>query len=164
MEGSSSTIRRILIVDSHMVRTGRFQPAILKRDQTLAIRNQYSLDALIVLLCLARKGEVLEEDSLHFLPAECAFDILPRVLYSYRPLNYRWEDLFACLERVFWKRLYGDGAYFKFPIETVRTSLRVLNSDPAAKLPRKSGNRLRVIGEDPLKEIEDRMARATSVT
>lgn len=164
MEGSSSTIRRILFGDSHPDRVGRFQPSMLKRDQTLAIRNQYSLDALIVLLCLARKGEILEEDPFHFLPSACAFDILPRILYSYRPLHYRWEDLFACVERIFWKRIYGDGVFFKFPIETVRTSLLSLNGDPAAKLPRESGNRLRVIEGDPLKEIEDRMARATSVT
>ncbi|MEO9117157.1 MAG: hypothetical protein ABI311_13445 [Gemmatimonadaceae bacterium] len=54
--------------------------------------------------------------------------------------------------------------FFKLPIATVRTSILSLNRDPAAKLLRKSGNCVRVMKEDRLKEIEERMARATSVT
>jgi hypothetical protein len=159
---SSRSVRRILFGDTDLEE--RLRHSLLETEQTLAIRNQHSLEAFITLLCLARKGEILEDDPHHFLPAACAFDILPRILYSHQPLRYRWESLFQCLERIFWKRVYSTGAYYHFPIETVRSSLDALDADPATELPRMSGRRFRVVDSDPLKRIEERMARAKSVT
>jgi len=131
--------------------------------QLLAIRNQHSLDAFIALLCLARKSEMFSDAQHHFLPTACAFDILPRVLYTHRPLRYRWEDLFACLETIFWSYPfpYPDRRDCKFSIETVRSGLQALDVDPAAELPQLSGKRVRVIDERPT-EYEEWLAEGGS--
>lgn len=162
LERSSGAIGRILFGPTELAE--RFHHSLLDREQTLAIRNQYSLEAFVTLLCLARKGEVLEDDPHHFLPAACAFDIFPRVLYSHQQLRYRWEHLFQCIERIFWMRVYSSGAHYSFPIDTVRSSLAALDADPKADIPRISGRRFRVIDLDPLKRAEEHMARAVSVT
>lgn len=162
LEQSPEIIRRILF--GHPDIAARFHHSMLEREQTLAIRNHYSLEAFIALLSLSRKGEILEDDPHHFLPAACAFDILPRILYSYPPLRYRWEILFRCLDRIFWQRNYSQGCHFKFPIERIRAGLEALDADPASVLPRMSGKRLRVIDDDPISEIEAHIARAVSVT
>lgn len=118
LEGSSRRIRQILFLDEVSERYG-FNHSLPDREGTLAIRNLRSLDAFMVLLALARKGEQLEDDPHHFLPSACAFDIFPYVLRSHGPLRYRWEDLFACLERIFWNRIYTNGSYYLFPVERV---------------------------------------------
>ena len=164
LEGSPMPIRRILFQDGLPDQSGRFHHSMLNREQQQAIRNQHSLGAFIALLCLARKGESLEDDPAHYLPAACAFDIFPRVLYTHRPLRYHWEGLFDCLDRIFWRRVYAGGILHRFPIETVQSSLQALDADPSATLPRMSGKRFRVIETDPLRHIEERMARAVSVT
>ena len=164
LEGSSLAVRRILFTDDEPGKSGRFHHSMLERQEILAIRNLGSLDAFHALLCLARKGEALEDDPLHYLPSACAFDLLPRVLYSHKPLRYQWEGLFNCLERIYWKRVYITGSSYLFPIETIRASLAALDADPGTVLPRMSGNRYRVIGGDPYKRIEDDMAQAVSVT
>lgn len=148
LEKSPVNIRRILFADDQANRYGRFHHAVPTRTQILGIRNLYSLDAFIVLLCLARKGEVLEDDPQHFLPSACAFDIFPRILYSYRPLRYRWEGLFTCIERLFWNRVYFDGIYHKFPIEVIRTNLALLDTTPNSDFHQISGKRLSVVSED----------------
>lgn len=158
------SIRRLVLLQESPSRTGQFNHSTLERDQILAIRNHHSLDAFIALLCLSRKGEAMENEPQHFLPAECAFDILPRVLYTHRPLRYCWELLFECLERIFWKRAYSTGFCYAFPIDAVRSGLEALDADPSTPLPRMSGKRYRVIEDDPLKSIEERMSRAVSVT
>jgi hypothetical protein len=162
LERSTGSIRRILFGPAEFSK--QVHHSLLSRSQTLAIRNQYSLEAFVTLLCLARKGEVLEDDPRHFLPAACAFDIFPRILYTHQPLRYRWEQLSLCLERIFWKRVYSTGAYYPFPIDTLRSSLRALDADPNAVLPRISGKRFRVIDSDPIRRLEERIARAVSVT
>jgi hypothetical protein len=164
LEGSPMPVRRILFMDGAPDPTGRFHHAMLNREQTLAIRNQHSLGAFIALLCLARKAEALEDDPHHFVPVACAYDIFPRVLYSYRALRYRWETLFACMERIFWSRVYITGASYAFPLETVRAGLDALDTDPTAELPRMSGRRFRVIDVDPLERITVRLTQAVSVT
>lgn len=146
LEGSHTSVRQILFMDDQPDRLGRFHHSLPGRSQTLAIRNLHSLDAFLALLCLARKGEALEDDPHHFVPAECAFDIFPRILYSYRPLRYRWEEgLFSCLHRIYWSRVYLGGAIYDFPIEAVRSNLCLLDAYPAAELPQMSGKRLRDI-------------------
>lgn len=150
LEEAPVNIRRILFFDHQPNQFGRFHHTEPTRTQILGIRNLYSLDAFIVLLCLARKGEALENDTQHFLPSACAFDILPRILYSNRPLRYRWENLFACIQRLFWNRVYLNGLYYKFSIETVRNSLTQLDADPSARLLNMSGNRLKPAINDPL--------------
>lgn len=143
LEGTPSNIRRILFHKSIDTPTERVNHTPLTRAEVLGIRNLRSLDAFTTLLCLARKGDVLEDGAHHFLPSACAFDLLPRILYSYRPLRYRWEGLFGCIERVYWNRLYLDGIYSKFPIERVRDSLTQLDADPSVCLPSISGMRKR---------------------
>lgn len=143
LEKSPVNIRQILFGDEDGRWGGRFHHAKPTRVQLLGIRNLYSLDAFLALLCLARKGEELEDDPLHFLSSACAFDIFPRILYSYPPLRYRWEGLFICIERLFWNRVYLNGIYYKFPIEVIRDNLRELDLDPSTRLPQMSGSRIR---------------------
>ncbi len=120
---------------------GRFEHTTHDRATTLGIRNLFSLDAFITLLCLARKGELLDEDPLHSLPALCAYDVFPRVLYRHLPLAHKWQVLYRCIERIYWLKLYGDGVYFKLGIETIEDNLASLRTDPAKPLVMKSGLR-----------------------
>lgn len=124
---------------------GRHHHSPLEGDKIRAIRNQSSVEALITLLCLARKGEELEDDLQHYLPSACAFDLLPRVLYGNPALRYRWEGLFACIERLFWNRIYVWGFHATFPIDTIREGLQALDANPRAVLPIMSGYRDRQI-------------------
>lgn len=149
LEGRSALTRRILFGEPGL--EGRINHAQLARHQTLALRNHRSLDAFIALLCLSRKGELLEDDSHHYVPAACAFDLLPRIVYAYRPLRYRWENLFVCLRRIYWRRVYSSQMYFKFPMKTVAVSLRRLDEDPFAILPAMSGIRRR--NSDPFANL-----------
>lgn len=142
IEQMPRNIRKILLHDTDPAREGRFHHTIPGRSQILAVRNQRSLDAFMTLVCLARKGEVLENDPLHFLPAACAYEIFPRILYSHKPLRYRWEGLFECLRKVLWCRVYSNGASFHFPIEMIHRSLAALDADPEATLPNLTGLRV----------------------
>lgn len=142
LEQMPKNIRKILLHHTSPAIYGRFHHAIPERSQILAVRNQRSLDAFMTLVCLARKGEVLENHQFHFLSAACAYEILPRVLYSHKPLRYQWEGLFAYLHQILWCGVYPNGAPFHFPIETVRQSLDALDADPAANLPNFSGSRV----------------------
>lgn len=148
LEASPSAIRKSLFRYSSFDGK-RYYHTMLEDAQLLAIRNQHSLAAFITLLCLARKSEMFADGQHHYLPAACAFDILPRILYLYRPLRYQWEGLFACLKRIFWMCMYSDRLDCKFSIETVRSGLQALDADPAAELPQLSGKRVRVIDEGP---------------
>lgn len=142
LEQMPRNIRKVLLHDTDPAREGRFHHTIPDRSQILAVRNQRSLDAFIALVCLARKGEVLENDPLHFLPAACAYEIFPRILYSHKPLRYRWEGLFECLRKVLWCRVYSNGASFHFPVEMIHRSLAALDADPEATLPNLTGLRV----------------------
>jgi len=149
LESSPSTIRDSLFRYSSFDGR-RFFHTMLEDAQVLAIRNQHSLAAFTALLCLARKNEMFADVQNHYLPAACAFDILPRVLYTNQSLRYRWEGLFGCLQCIFWEFIYpGDRLDCKFSIETVRSGLRALDADPAAELPQLSGKRVRVLDEGP---------------
>lgn len=148
LEGSSPNVRHILFPSSCEMQPGRFHHSPPTRSQLLGIRNLRSLDAFLALLCLARKGEEVEDDTQHYLSSACAFDIFPRILHRYRPLHYRWEQLYACIERLYWNRVYINGIYAEFPIETVRLRLEQLASAPTSNLPEKSGRRFRVTDQD----------------
>lgn len=162
LEGLPEPLSRILF--GFIGRMEQYNHEMPSRDQTLAIRNHRSLPAFIALLCLARKGEALDNDPQHFLSSACAFDIFPRVLYSHQPLRYRWEGLYVCLERIYWKRIYISKMCFNYSIDAVRSNLQALDQDPSTDIPRVSGKRFRVINEDVVKQIEDRIAHAVSVT
>ena len=164
LEAMPLMIKRTLFMDGMPNRQGRYQHSPVERDQVLAIRNHGTLDAFLTLLCLARKGEVLEDDPRHYLPAAGAFDILPRVLFAYRPLRYRWEGLFACLDRIFWQRVYSIGAHYSFPVEHVRSGLEILMANPAAELPLASGKRIRTSPEDPIARLWDKINPTESLT
>lgn len=145
LEESPPGIKRILFMDSSPDRLGRYRHSMVDRQQTIAIRSQHSLDAFVALLCLARKGEILDDDPHQFLPSACAFDIFPRVLFTHQPLRYRWQELFSCIERIFWRRSYVDGMYFNFPESTVQTSLQALDANPSVELPCMSGKSIRSV-------------------
>lgn len=164
LEAAPPTIKRILFMDGMPSRQGRFQHSPLERDQVLAIRNQGTLDAFLTLLCLSRKGEALEDDPRHYLPAATAFDILPRVLFAHQPLRYCWEALFDCLERIFWKRVYSSGAHQSFPVQQVRSRLETLMANPAAELPFTSGKRTRTPPEDPIARLWNKINPGASLT
>jgi hypothetical protein len=152
LENASPNVRRILLRDGCGVQQGRFNHSPPTRAQLLAIRNLRSLDAFIALLCLARKGEQMEDDTQHFLPSACAYDIFARILYTYRPLRYRREGLFACIERLYWNRVYMNGLYVDFPIEAIRLNLTQLDANPSTPLAEKSGRRLRRSSNDSMFE------------
>ncbi|MGR4877050.1 hypothetical protein [Pseudoxanthomonas sp. LARHCG66] len=139
LEQMPLSIRLQLFDDGEPNLRGRFEHVWPEGDRIRAIRNQASVEALIALLCLARKGEEMEDDARHYLPSACAYDLLPRVLYGNPALRYRWEGLFACIERLFWNRIYYSGRFSVFPIEAVRVGLQALDADPRAVLPVVSG-------------------------
>ncbi|MDP3522521.1 MAG: hypothetical protein Q8S02_18065 [Hydrogenophaga sp.] len=161
LEQMPRNIRKILFFEQESRQTGRLSHGIPDRSQILAIRNLRSLDAFLALLCLARKGELVENDPLHFLPAACAFDILPRVLYTYKPLRYRWENLFECLHLTLWSRIYEHGAKVRFHIEVVREGLASLDADPRSTLASMTGIRVRSL---PTHEIDLPTSHIEAVT
>ncbi|TWI06712.1 hypothetical protein [Aerolutibacter ruishenii] len=145
LEQMPMNIRRHLFLDGEPDARGWFHHAWPEGARIRAIRNQASVEALITLLCLARKGEELEDDPQHYVPSACAFDLLPHVLYGNPALRYRWESLFACIERLFWNRIYYSGFHASFPIDTIREGLQALDADPKAVLPIMSGHTCREI-------------------
>lgn len=142
MEAFPAQIRRILFFESEPNSAGRYIHSDIGRQATLALRNLSSLDALLALLCLARQGEILSDDPRHSIPAACAFDVLPRVLYKHGQLRYRWENLYLCLERIYWRRSYGEGFQaHAYSIEQIRSNLTSLEANPTSALIQVSGKR-----------------------
>lgn len=161
-ESFPRSIRGILFFAYDRDRFGRYHHGDIGRERTLELRDRRSLDALLAMLCLARKGEILGDDSQHSLPTMCAFDMLPYVLHQSAPLRFRWEKLFSCLERVFFRRLYGeDGDCCSFPRERVEEGLAALDNDPNAILRPMSGLRAkRKIDAPPAPDDDEQKLRA----
>ena len=155
-ERFSPQIRTVLFGDHLPNRMGRFVHFDIGRDRLLALRDLHSLEALCALLCLAREGELLGDDPRHSLPTMCAFDILPRVLCAHPPLRTRWQILYACLERVFFARVYGDGICLAFSAAAIERALARLDTDAHAELPQLAGRRKRVLDSlgDGLQPLE----------
>ena len=158
-ESFPCSIRRILFLAYDRDQFGRFHHGAIDRERTLELRDRRSLDAFLAMLCLARKGEILGDDPQHSLPTMCAFDMLPYVLHQYVPLRFSWEKLFACLDRVFFRRVYGEsGAYFDFPRKRVEKGLAALETDPHAVLKPMSGLRTeRKVEKAPLDHAEKKL-------
>lgn len=112
------------------------KPFMCGPEQTLAVRNLRSLDAFLALLYLARQAELIGDEPQHFLPAMCVFDLLPRVLYRYPQLRYRWRALFVCIERILSRRLRENDAKppVAFAVERVEAGLTLLLAKPDAAL------------------------------
>lgn len=142
-EAMPPAIGRLLFGDSPGWRHPRFLHHHLERTDYLAIRNIGTLDAFICLLCLACKGDLLDHDPSHLMPAQCAFDVLPHVLNRYPALEFRWDRLFKCLSQVFWQRLYGSGAIYEFDIRKVHANLTALKERRPEDVVRISGIRRR---------------------
>ncbi len=138
----SANVRHVLFMDRQAPESG-YHHELPDRQRALGLRNLRSLDAFIALLALARKGEHLENAPQHYLPAMCAFDIFPYMLYGNPALRYRWEELFGCLQRIFWNMIYVTGMVGRFPIEEVRSRLATLEADPQAFLPPLAGIRVK---------------------
>ena len=143
----SASVRHVLFLDGEPERFG-YNHSPLHRKKALGLRNLRSLDAFVALLALARKGEQLEDAPQHYLPALCAFDILPHVLYGQPVLRYQWTELFGCLKRIFWNMIYVTGQVGQFPIEQVHTRLMSLEADPQAHLPQLAGTRIKESPKD----------------
>ena len=142
LEALPARIRKILFFESEPTLMGRFIHSDIGREGALALRDLGTLDALLALLCLAREGEVLSDDPRHALPAMCAYDVLPRVLVAHPALSYRWEGLYACIDRVFWRRAYGgSGAVFEFSADKFRSNLEALRCNSFALLHQMAGGR-----------------------
>lgn len=140
----SASVRHVLFLDGEPQRFG-YNHAPLDRENALGLRNLRSLDAFIALLALARKGEQLEHAPQHYLPALCAFDILPYVLYGHPALRYQWSGLFGCLKRIFWNMIYVTGQVGRFPMEEAQARLMALEADPLTPLPHLAGVRARKV-------------------
>ena len=164
IEHAGLQIRKILFLDGVASRNGRFNHSNPDRQQVLGIRNLNSLEAFIFLICLSRKGEQLEDDPQQFLPAACAYDMLPRLLYSRAALRYRWELLFGCMHRILWNRVYSTEAIYTYEMDVVRGNLDQLRQHPDAVLGRRSGNRRKIVGGNPIQQLIDREKFVKSVT
>ncbi|MEJ1250001.1 hypothetical protein [Denitratimonas tolerans] len=143
----SASVRHVLLLDGEPERFG-YNHSPLDRKNALGLRNLRSLDAFIALLALARKGEQSEDAPQHYLPALCAFDILPYVLYGHSALRYRWEGLFGSLKRIFWNVIYVTGQVGQFPVEEVQARLKALEADPLTSLTQLAGIRIRRAPEE----------------
>lgn len=141
-ESFPRSMRKLLFGEYDRDRVGRYAHYEIDRKQLLALRDRRSLDAFTALLCVAREGELIDEDHRHSVPTLCAFDVLPYVLHRHAQLRRCWHDLYACLERVFFLRTYGEsGFYFSFLHERVEAGLLALDADPNATLDPMSGER-----------------------
>ncbi len=142
LEAMPSAISRLLFRDS-VQSPGRFVHHALERTDYLAIRNIGSLDAFICLLCLACKGDLIDHDPSHFLPARCALDVFPRIVHKYPALAFQWEQLFACLSRIFWERAYRGGASYEADSKSVRENLTALREGRFGDMKMSTGLRKR---------------------
>ena len=133
-------IRKILLTGVKTDRTGSYIPVEIECERVLGLRNLRSLDAFVALLFLARENELIREGAPNFLPASCALDILPHVLYRHPQLRHQWEKLFVCIERILSRRLRGDTG-FEYPQERIESALAALDSNPRAPLEPISGQR-----------------------
>lgn len=124
-------IRRILFEDLERDRSRRLAGLQIPRKRILSLRNLRSLDALHALLYLARESELIGNEPRHLLPAVCAIEILPEVLHQNAPLRYRWEALFACIERILSRRLRPDGPCLKIARDQIATALEALSAAQA---------------------------------
>lgn len=134
-------IRRKLSAGMDEDGTGRFARHELERDTVLSLRNLGSLDAFQALLCLAREGEIINDDRRHYLPALCAYDLVPRVLHSHPELRAVWERLYDCLEFVYWNRAYLGNMTFRPSKEKVAECLGQLDANPSAAIEQLAGRR-----------------------
>ena len=132
-------IRRMIFGESEPNPQGRYLRSDLEREGTLALRDLGSLDAFQALLCLACEGEWIGDDTRHALPAMCAYDLFPRLVRQHAELRHRWEDLYQCLELIFWSRLYGDGMYLPCSRDEVAERLTLLEADQMATYPLLAG-------------------------
>ena len=101
------------------------------RQELLRVRNLRSLDAFVALLALARRGELTEQAHDFVLPAMCAYDIWPRVVARTPALQWRWEELTACLHRAFWSRRYLDW-HMPTSMERLCTNVHTVLASPQA--------------------------------
>jgi len=155
-------IRRKLSAQHDDDGSGRFARCEFERETVLSLRNLRSLDAFTALLCLSREGEIINADPHHYLPAFCAFDMLPWILYSHPELRYRWEHLFECLRMTYWNRAYVNNMTFIPNRETIVEHLATLDADPHATIAPKSGlrgPRPRFDNDDRFKEFREAVDR-----
>lgn len=139
-EAMPPRVRRVLFERGRPI-DDRWIHLRLERNDYLTLRELGTLPAFITLLSLAREGEVLGHDPSHFIPSACAFDMLPHVLLATPSLLEQWPRLFACLDRVFFRRVYADGITFPFDPSIVVEALAGLRLDSQHKWRLMAGHR-----------------------
>lgn len=134
-------IRRMVFVDTEWHRSARFSRRDFSQDSMLALRNLGSLNAFQTLLFIACEGEALNDDLRHVVPSMCAYDLFPRIVVKYPELHFRWELLYDCLERIFWKRIYFDGSVLRCSKLEIARRIDMITHEPFAKYELLAGHR-----------------------
>ena len=140
LEQAPLGIRKILILEPDL--RGIISHHRPDRRTVLTLRNTWSFDGFIAMLCLARRGEVLGEAPAHALPAMCAYDMFPRVVQKTSLIRLQWQRLADCLHRVFWRRVYVCGISPHLPLELLTRNIERRLLNPRARYKYRSGRLL----------------------
>lgn len=140
MAGLPPVVRKEIYFLAEYDPRGRLLRQPFSRNGAIRLRDQWSLDAFVGLLALAREGEILEDDPQQALSARCLFEMLPRVLLDNSPLRAEWHTLYQVLETVLWRRAYHGGAIVNdFTLQDAEFGLQAVAEDRNAKLPWTAG-------------------------
>ena len=142
LEACHPRIRRVLAIAR--VGNAGFTHPVPERATVLAVRDLDGLDAFVAMLCLARRGEVTEDDVAHSLPSLCAYDMYPRLVVGNELIRTIWEPLAACVTRQFWRRYYAGGPTLGLDLEMVKRDVERRLANPRARVRPRSGRRLTV--------------------
>lgn len=140
LEQAPAPVRRILCLAPDQ--RGDFSHHIPERRTVLALRNTWSFDGFLAMLCLARRGEVLESDPAHALPAKCAYDMFPRIVSKVPIIQFQWRQVAHCLHRIFWDRVYDGAIRIDLPTDTLFNNVERVAASPRVRYILKSGRRL----------------------
>lgn len=88
-----------------------------------------SLNAFLALLLLARHAERLGSTGRDLYASQCAYRLLPQILYQTPVLRYRWSALYQCIERVL-KRSFSEPISMEMSERDVASRLTELDQRP----------------------------------
>lgn len=140
LEQAPSAVRKILYLEPDQ--GGEFSHHLPERRTVLALRDTWSFDGFLAMLCLARRGEVLGDDPAHCLPAKCAYDMFPKIVRKVPIIQFQWKRVALFLHRVFWDRIYGGSIRIDLPIDALFQNVEGVAATPDMRYALKSGKRL----------------------
>ena len=140
LEQAPSRVRSILNLEPDQ--RGEFSHHIPKRETLLALRDTWTYDGFLAMLCLARRGEILGNDPAHAFPAMCAYDMFPRIVRKEPHFRFQWRHIAQCLHRIFWNRIYDGGARIDLPIDVLFANVEKIATSSRVHYALKSGKRL----------------------